>query len=137
MAHPPRRERSAGVVVYRHVRDDQGQPAVPRQPLHGTVEAALEACRLRLRPIVMTSIAFIAGVVPLLTAAAAAQRTQHLRLGIAVNLLPLHHPVRLAEEGAVLDVLTHGRMDFGVGRGGPSCLGLPRARRRPRLRRRA
>jgi alkanesulfonate monooxygenase SsuD/methylene tetrahydromethanopterin reductase-like flavin-dependent oxidoreductase (luciferase family) len=56
---------------------------------------------------------------PLLTAAAAAQRTQRLRLGIAVNLLPLHHPVRLAEEGAVLDVLSHGRVDFGVGRGHP------------------
>jgi alkanesulfonate monooxygenase SsuD/methylene tetrahydromethanopterin reductase-like flavin-dependent oxidoreductase (luciferase family) len=56
---------------------------------------------------------------PLLTAAAAAQRTQRLRLGIAVNLLPLHHPVRLAEEGAVLDVLSHGRLDFGVGRGHP------------------
>jgi alkanesulfonate monooxygenase SsuD/methylene tetrahydromethanopterin reductase-like flavin-dependent oxidoreductase (luciferase family) len=47
---------------------------------------------------------------PLLTAAAAAQRTQRLRLGIAVNLLPLHHPVRLAEEGAVLDLLSHGRL---------------------------
>jgi alkanesulfonate monooxygenase SsuD/methylene tetrahydromethanopterin reductase-like flavin-dependent oxidoreductase (luciferase family) len=56
---------------------------------------------------------------PLLTAAAAAQRTQRLRLGIAVNLLPLHHPVRLAEEGAVLDILSHGRLDFGVGRGHP------------------
>lgn len=56
---------------------------------------------------------------PLLTAAAAAQRTQRLRLGIAVNLLPLHDPVRLAEEGAVLDVLSHGRLDFGVGRGHP------------------
>jgi alkanesulfonate monooxygenase SsuD/methylene tetrahydromethanopterin reductase-like flavin-dependent oxidoreductase (luciferase family) len=56
---------------------------------------------------------------PLLTAAAAAQRTQRLRLGVAVNLLPLHHPVRLAEEGAVLDVLSHGRLDFGVGRGHP------------------
>jgi alkanesulfonate monooxygenase SsuD/methylene tetrahydromethanopterin reductase-like flavin-dependent oxidoreductase (luciferase family) len=56
---------------------------------------------------------------PLLTAAAAAQRTQRLRLGLAVNLLPLHHPVRLAEEGAVLDVLSHGRLDFGVGRGHP------------------
>jgi alkanesulfonate monooxygenase SsuD/methylene tetrahydromethanopterin reductase-like flavin-dependent oxidoreductase (luciferase family) len=56
---------------------------------------------------------------PLLTAAAAAQRTRRLRIGIAVNLLPLHHPVRLAEEGAVLDVLSHGRLDFGVGRGHP------------------
>jgi alkanesulfonate monooxygenase SsuD/methylene tetrahydromethanopterin reductase-like flavin-dependent oxidoreductase (luciferase family) len=56
---------------------------------------------------------------PLLAAAAAAQRTQRLRLGIAVNVLPLHQPVRLAEEGAVLDVLSHGRLDFGVGRGHP------------------
>jgi alkanesulfonate monooxygenase SsuD/methylene tetrahydromethanopterin reductase-like flavin-dependent oxidoreductase (luciferase family) len=56
---------------------------------------------------------------PMLTAAAAAQRTQRLRLGIAVNLLPLHHPIRLAEEGAVLDILSHGRLDFGVGRGHP------------------
>jgi len=56
---------------------------------------------------------------PLLTAAAAAQRTQRLRLGIAVNVLPLHQPLRLAEEGAVLDVLSHGRLDFGVGRGHP------------------
>jgi len=56
---------------------------------------------------------------PLLTAGAAAQRTERIRLGIAVNILPLHHPVRLAEEGAVLDVLCRGRLDFGVGRGHP------------------
>ncbi len=56
---------------------------------------------------------------PLLAASAAAQRTHRIRLGIAVNILPLHHPVRLAEEGAVLDVLSHGRLDFGVGRGHP------------------
>lgn len=56
---------------------------------------------------------------PLLAASAAAQRTQRLRLGIAVNILPLHQPIRLAEEGAVLDVLSHGRLDFGVGRGHP------------------
>jgi multidrug efflux pump len=37
----------------------------------GVVEAALQACRLRLRPIVMTSIAFIAGTVPLLFATGA------------------------------------------------------------------
>ncbi len=36
----------------------------------GIMEAALEACRLRLRPIVMTSIAFIAGTIPLILATA-------------------------------------------------------------------
>lgn len=55
--------------------------------------------------------------VPLLQLAAIAERTSRLRLGIAVNLLPLHHPVRLAEEVATLDVLSGGRVDFGAGRG--------------------
>jgi multidrug efflux pump len=48
-----------------------------------TVEAALEACRLRLRPIVMTSIAFIAGVVPLLTAAGAGSEVRRV-MGVTV-----------------------------------------------------
>src|SRR5262249_7969321 len=54
---------------------------------------------------------------PLLQLAAIAERTARLRLGIAVNLLPLHHPVRLAEEIATLDVLSGGRVEFGAGRG--------------------
>ncbi len=49
----------------------------------GTIEAALEACRLRLRPIVMTSIAFIAGVVPLLTAAGAGSEVRRA-MGVTV-----------------------------------------------------
>lgn len=43
----------------------------------GTVEAALEACRLRLRPIVMTSVAFIAGAVPLLVGTGAGSEVRH------------------------------------------------------------
>ncbi len=54
---------------------------------------------------------------PMLQLAAIAERTARLRLGVAVNLLPLHHPVRLAEEVATLDVLSGGRVDFGAGRG--------------------
>ena len=38
-------------------------------------------------------------------------------LGTAVNLLPLHHPLRIAEEVATLDVLSGGRAVFGIGRG--------------------
>jgi multidrug efflux pump len=49
----------------------------------GTVEAALEACRLRLRPIVMTSIAFIAGAVPLLRGDGAGSEVRHVT-GITV-----------------------------------------------------
>ena len=54
---------------------------------------------------------------PLLLLAAIAERTSRLRLGTAVNLMPLHHPLRLAEEIATLDVLSDGRVEFGGGRG--------------------
>jgi alkanesulfonate monooxygenase SsuD/methylene tetrahydromethanopterin reductase-like flavin-dependent oxidoreductase (luciferase family) len=47
-----------------------------------------------------------------------AARTTTLRLGMGVSLLPLHHPVDLAEELAVLDVVSGGRLDVGIGRGG-------------------
>lgn len=56
---------------------------------------------------------------PLLVASALALRTRKIRLGIGVNVLPVHHPIRLAEEAATLDILSNGRLDFGVGRGHP------------------
>jgi alkanesulfonate monooxygenase SsuD/methylene tetrahydromethanopterin reductase-like flavin-dependent oxidoreductase (luciferase family) len=46
-------------------------------------------------------------------------RTTRLRIGTAVSLLPLHHPVPLAEQTALLDHLSGGRFCLGVGRGGP------------------
>ena len=49
--------------------------------------------------------------------AAASQRTKKIRLGTGVQLLPIAHPVRVAEQVAALDVLTDGRYDFGIGRG--------------------
>jgi natural product biosynthesis luciferase-like monooxygenase protein len=54
---------------------------------------------------------------PLLMLAALAERTRTLRLGIAIVLLPLSHPLRVAEEIATLDVLSNGRAEFGIGRG--------------------
>ena len=54
---------------------------------------------------------------PLMVLAAAAQRTSRIRLGTAVTLLPLHNPVKIAEEAAICDILSHGRLEFGVGRG--------------------
>lgn len=54
---------------------------------------------------------------PLIVATAVAQRTKKIRLGIAVNLLPLYHPLRSAEDGATVDILSNGRLEFGVGRG--------------------
>jgi alkanesulfonate monooxygenase SsuD/methylene tetrahydromethanopterin reductase-like flavin-dependent oxidoreductase (luciferase family) len=54
---------------------------------------------------------------PALFIAACARETQRIRLGCSVSLLPLNNPVRLAEDYAMADVLSHGRLDFGVGRG--------------------
>ena len=55
---------------------------------------------------------------PQVLASFVAARTKTLRLGMGVSLLPLHHPVDLAEELAVLDVVSGGRLDVGIGRGG-------------------
>jgi alkanesulfonate monooxygenase SsuD/methylene tetrahydromethanopterin reductase-like flavin-dependent oxidoreductase (luciferase family) len=49
--------------------------------------------------------------------AAIAQRTKRLRLGPLVYVLPVHHPLRLAEEICMLDQLSNGRLDVGIGRG--------------------
>ncbi len=74
---------------------------------------------------------------PLLLLAALAERTRTLRLGIAIVLLPLSHPLRIAEEIATLDVLSNGRVEFGVGRGSiPSHFtgfGVPQAENRERF----
>ncbi len=50
--------------------------------------------------------------------AAASQRTTRLRFGPGVYVLPLHHPLRLIEEVSMLDHLSGGRLEVGVGRGG-------------------
>jgi alkanesulfonate monooxygenase SsuD/methylene tetrahydromethanopterin reductase-like flavin-dependent oxidoreductase (luciferase family) len=54
---------------------------------------------------------------PCVIAAAAAQRTKRIRIGTGVSLLPLHHPIMLAEQYGMLDVLSGGRLEYGVGRG--------------------
>ena len=55
---------------------------------------------------------------PLVVASAIAARTRRLKIGIAVQVLPLCHPLRLAEEVATLDHISQGRLIFGVGRSG-------------------
>ncbi len=55
-------------------------------------------------------------VSPIVLAAAVAAATTELRVGFSVLLVPLHHPLRLAEEIATLDVLSGGRVNFGVSR---------------------
>ena len=40
-----------------------------------------------------------------------------MRLGSAVSILPMHNPLRIAEEFAMVDLLSNGRLNFGAGRG--------------------
>ena len=56
---------------------------------------------------------------PNLMIAALARRTERLRFGNLVSVLPLYDPMRLAEECAMLDILTGGRLNIGLGRGVP------------------
>jgi len=55
---------------------------------------------------------------PLAIASAIAARTRRMKIGIAVQVLPLCHPLRLAEEAATVDQVSQGRLIFGVGRSG-------------------
>jgi alkanesulfonate monooxygenase SsuD/methylene tetrahydromethanopterin reductase-like flavin-dependent oxidoreductase (luciferase family) len=54
---------------------------------------------------------------PLLSEAAIASRTRRIRLGQAANIISWWHPIRIAEQAAMLDVLSGGRLEFGIGRG--------------------
>ena len=49
--------------------------------------------------------------------AAVAERTKRLRLGTSIIVLPFEHPLRVAEDAAVVDTLSHGRLELGVGSG--------------------
>jgi alkanesulfonate monooxygenase SsuD/methylene tetrahydromethanopterin reductase-like flavin-dependent oxidoreductase (luciferase family) len=55
--------------------------------------------------------------VPLTMAAALATRTQRIRIGTFVMLMPFIHPVRAAEEVTLVDILSNGRFDLGIGQG--------------------
>jgi alkanesulfonate monooxygenase SsuD/methylene tetrahydromethanopterin reductase-like flavin-dependent oxidoreductase (luciferase family) len=55
---------------------------------------------------------------PLVIASALAACTRRVKIGIAVQVLPLSHPLRLAEDVATVDHIAKGRLEFGVGRSG-------------------
>ncbi len=72
---------------------------------------------------------------PILTAIAA--RTEKIRLGTYVLLLPFHNPIRVAEDAATVDIISNGRLDLGVGPGSHptefATFGVPFKERRPRM----
>ena len=74
---------------------------------------------------------------PLLMASWIAARTKRLRMGTAVQLIPLNHPIRVAGEVTTLDHLSQGRFDFGIGRSGSprsyQALGIPYEESGPRF----
>ncbi len=55
---------------------------------------------------------------PMVVASAIAARTQRMKIGTSVTVLPLNNPLRIAEEGATLDQISQGRLIFGAGRSG-------------------
>jgi alkanesulfonate monooxygenase SsuD/methylene tetrahydromethanopterin reductase-like flavin-dependent oxidoreductase (luciferase family) len=93
----------------------------PSRRYRELIDEAVEADRLGFNTIWLAEVHFAPRFSlmpsPMLLLAAIAERTTRIRLGLAVNLVPLHHPIRLAEETAMLDVLSSGRVEFGAGRG--------------------
>ncbi len=93
----------------------------PARRYRELIEECVEADRLGFDAVWLAEVHFAPRFslmpAPMMLLAAVAERTRRLRLGLAVNLLPLHHPMRLAEETAMLDVLSGGRAEFGAGRG--------------------
>jgi alkanesulfonate monooxygenase SsuD/methylene tetrahydromethanopterin reductase-like flavin-dependent oxidoreductase (luciferase family) len=74
---------------------------------------------------------------PMCIASAIAARTQRMKIGLAVQVLPLCNPLRIAEEAATVDQISHGRLIFGVGRSGVAktyeAYGVPYAESRERF----
>jgi alkanesulfonate monooxygenase SsuD/methylene tetrahydromethanopterin reductase-like flavin-dependent oxidoreductase (luciferase family) len=54
---------------------------------------------------------------PAVMLSAVAARTSRMRVGSAISILPIHHPVKVAEDYAMVDVVSGGRLEFGMGRG--------------------
>jgi alkanesulfonate monooxygenase SsuD/methylene tetrahydromethanopterin reductase-like flavin-dependent oxidoreductase (luciferase family) len=103
--------------------DMRNPPAWPTSParLYGfTLEMCEEAERMGCHSIWLSEHhMFDDGYLPqpLTMAAAVAARTRTPRIGTAIVIAPLHHPVELAEQAAIVDIISDGRLDLGIGAG--------------------
>lgn len=99
------------------------QGASPQVRLEEFLEQAVLADRLGFRGFWIAEVhcqpRFSLLSAPYAVLGAVSQRTERLRLGVAVNLVTVHHPVQVAEQAAMLDQLSRGRMDFAAGGGHP------------------
>jgi alkanesulfonate monooxygenase SsuD/methylene tetrahydromethanopterin reductase-like flavin-dependent oxidoreductase (luciferase family) len=99
---------------------DEYDPDSARATMESHLDDAVEAERLGMDGMLLTEHHFDGWTLvpsPNVYLAAVAMRTSRLRLGQAVHVLPIHSPWRLAEETGMLDVLSNGRAEVGVGKG--------------------
>jgi alkanesulfonate monooxygenase SsuD/methylene tetrahydromethanopterin reductase-like flavin-dependent oxidoreductase (luciferase family) len=98
----------------------RGGPAGDSYAYHDFVNYVIEAEKLGFSSVFLvehhfTGFGQVSASMSLLVYLAA--RTERIRLGTAVVVLPWHNPILVAEQAATLDLLSNGRLDFGVGKG--------------------